>query len=172
MPPPAQGASASKPTPPPEGVKLRVAEPFKGKGTASGPRSLVLHTGPAAVVAGERATGLLGRITELKREGKELGHLLDYAEKWNQADVSAATRGVGKDRLPVIDPAGPRSTEEHFMRLKRAVREFDNAWHDATSNVVVSFTKLFATFLLMPVLFFPDSYIFSQSPSFGLRAQL
>ncbi|KAK1630479.1 hypothetical protein QYE76_004794 [Lolium multiflorum] len=120
MPPPTQGASASKPTPPPEGVKLRVAEPFKGKASASGPRSLVLHTGPAAVVAGERATGLLGRITELKREGKELGHLLDYAEKWNQADVSAATRGVGKDRLPVIDPAGPRSTEEHFMRLKRS----------------------------------------------------
>nr|XP_051197201.1 pollen-specific leucine-rich repeat extensin-like protein 1 [Lolium perenne] len=83
MPPPAQGPSASKPTPPPEGAKLRVSEPFKGKGTASGPQSLVLHAGPAAVVAGERATGLLGRITELKREGKELEHLLDYAEKWN-----------------------------------------------------------------------------------------
>ncbi|KAK1663543.1 hypothetical protein QYE76_051702 [Lolium multiflorum] len=73
---------------------------------------------------------------ELKREGKELGHLLDYAEKWNQADVSAATRGVGKDRLPIIDPAGPRCTEEHFIRLKRAVKEFDNAWHDVTSNAV------------------------------------
>ncbi|KAK1694562.1 hypothetical protein QYE76_011259 [Lolium multiflorum] len=97
---------------------------------------MVVHTGPAVVVSGERATGLLGRITELKREGRELGHLLDYAEKWNQADVSAATRGVGKDRLPIVDPAGPRSIEEHFMRLKRAVKEFDNAWHDATSNVV------------------------------------
>ncbi|KAK1607700.1 hypothetical protein QYE76_031373 [Lolium multiflorum] len=75
---------------------------------------------------------------ELKREGRELGHLLDYAEKWNQADVSAATRGVGRDRLPIVDPAGPKSTEEHFMHLKRAVREFDNAWHDATSNVVIT----------------------------------
>jgi hypothetical protein len=71
----------TKPTPPPEGAKLRVSEPFKGKATAFGPQSLVLHSGPAAIVAGEKATGLLGRITELKREGKELGHLLDYAEK-------------------------------------------------------------------------------------------
>ncbi|KAK1627557.1 hypothetical protein QYE76_001872 [Lolium multiflorum] len=84
---------------------------------------MVLHAGPAAVVAGERATGLLGRITELKREGRELGHLLDYAEKWNQADVSAATRGVGKDRLPIVDPAGPKSTEEHFMRPEQLFEE-------------------------------------------------
>jgi hypothetical protein len=176
-PPPSQGLSADKPTPPPESAKLRMSEPFKGKATASGtsvagPQSLVLHVGPAAAVAGEKATGLLGRITELKREGRELGHLLDYAEKWNQADVSAATRGLGKDRLPAIDPTGPRCTEEHFMRLRRAVKEFDNAWHDTTNNVVVSFTKKFATFLLMPVLFFPDLHISSQSPSFGFRAQL
>ncbi|KAK1696193.1 hypothetical protein QYE76_012890 [Lolium multiflorum] len=137
-PPPSQEpvVATTKPAPPPEGAKLRVSEPFKGKGTASGSQSLVLHTGPAAIVAGEKATGLLGRITELKREGRELGHLLDYAEKWNQADVSSATHGLGKDRLPAVDPAGPRCTEEHFMRLKRAVKEFDNAWHDATSNVV------------------------------------
>ncbi|KAK1604462.1 hypothetical protein QYE76_028135 [Lolium multiflorum] len=137
-PPPSQEpiAAKDKPAPPPEGAQLRTLEPFKGKATASGPQPLVLHTGRAAVVAGEKATGLLGRITELKREGRELGHLLDYAEKWNQADVSSATHGVGRDRLPIVDPAGPKSTEEHFMRLKRAVREFDNAWHDATSNVV------------------------------------
>ncbi|KAK1666839.1 hypothetical protein QYE76_054998 [Lolium multiflorum] len=140
-PPPSQGPSAAKPTPPPEGAKLRVSEPFKGKATAfgtsaTGPQSMVLHVGPAAAVAGEKATGLLGRITELKRDGRELGHLLDYAEKWNRADVSAATRGLGKDRLPAIDPAGPRCTEEHFMRLRRTVKEFDNAWHDATNNVV------------------------------------
>ncbi|KAK1617924.1 hypothetical protein QYE76_023441 [Lolium multiflorum] len=47
-----------------------------------------------------------------------------------------ATRGLGKDRLPAPDPAGPRSTEEHFTRLKRAVKEFDSAWYDATANVV------------------------------------
>nr|XP_051205534.1 uncharacterized protein LOC127319595 [Lolium perenne] len=138
MPPPAQGPPAAKPAPPPAGAKLRPLEPFKGKTTASGPQPLVLHTGRAAVVAGEKPTGLLGRITELKREGRELGHFLGYAEKWNQADISTATRGVGKDRLPIIDPAGPKSTKEHFMRLRRAVKEFDNAWHDATNNVVVT----------------------------------
>jgi hypothetical protein len=108
----------------------------------SGSRSLVLHVGPAAAAVSEKPSGLLGRIVELKREGKELGHLLPYAEKWNAADISAATKGLGKDRLPAPDPAGPRSTEEHFMRLKRAVKEFDGAWYDATSNVVVSFSKL------------------------------
>ncbi|KAK1609002.1 hypothetical protein QYE76_032675 [Lolium multiflorum] len=77
-----------------------------------------------------------GRITELNRGDADLGHLLDYAEKWNQADLSPATRGLGKDKLPVIDPAGPRSTGQHFGRLRRAVKEFDTAWHDANNNVV------------------------------------
>ncbi|KAK1613319.1 hypothetical protein QYE76_036992 [Lolium multiflorum] len=64
-PPPSQEpiVAKNKPAPPPEGAKLRMLEPFKGKATASGPQPLVLHTGPAAVVAGEKATGLLGRIT-------------------------------------------------------------------------------------------------------------
>jgi hypothetical protein len=124
---------------------------------------MVLHSAPAAIVAGEKATGLLGRITEFRREGKELGHLLDYAEKWNRADVSPATRGVGKDRQPIIDPAGQRNTEEHFMRLKYAVKEFDNAWYDATSNVVVSFTNT-CNFLLSPVSLFPDSHVYTPSP--------
>nr|XP_051211308.1 formin-like protein 14 [Lolium perenne] len=51
------------------------------------------------------------------------------------ADLSPATRGLGKDKLPVIDPAGPRSTGQHFGRLRRAVKEFDNVWHDANNNV-------------------------------------
>ncbi|KAK1665329.1 hypothetical protein QYE76_053488 [Lolium multiflorum] len=88
---------------------------------------LVLHVGPAAAVVQHKPSGLLGRIVELKREGKDLGHLLPYAQKWNDADISAATRGLGKDRLPAPDPAGPRSTEEHFTRLKHAVKEFDSA---------------------------------------------
>ncbi|KAK1652597.1 hypothetical protein QYE76_070402 [Lolium multiflorum] len=139
-PSPSQGPAAAKP-PPPEGTKLLKPEPFKGKATASGTatsssQQLALHAGRAAVAAGETATGLLGQITELKRGGHELGHLLEYAERWNRADVSAATRGLGKDRLPAIDPAGPRCSEHHFIRLRRAVRELDNAWHDATNNVV------------------------------------
>nr|XP_051211610.1 uncharacterized protein LOC127329102 [Lolium perenne] len=103
---------------------------------SSGSQSLVLHAGRAALVAGETAPAQLGRITELTRGGANLGHLADYAEKWNQADLSPATRGLGKDKLPVIDPAGPRSTGQHFGRLRRAVKEFDTAWHDASDNVV------------------------------------
>ncbi|KAK1667849.1 hypothetical protein QYE76_056008 [Lolium multiflorum] len=73
-----------------------------------------------------------------KREGRELGHLLPYAQKWNAADMSPATRGMGKDRLPAPDPAGDRSAEEHFMRLRRAVKELDSAWYDATNNLMLS----------------------------------
>jgi hypothetical protein len=139
-------------------------------GSAStGSQPLVLHVGPAAAAAPKKPSGLLGRIVELKREGKDLGHLLPYAQKWNDADISASTRGLGKDRLPAPDPAGPRSTEEHFMRLKRAVKEFDSAWYDATSNVVVSFANLLVIFVDAGF-FLSGSCLSSQSPSFVLRA--
>nr|XP_051201854.1 uncharacterized protein LOC127315401 [Lolium perenne] len=106
MPPPASSSgepAAAKPTPP-EGTKLSAQEPAvvatAASAPSSGTRSLVLHTGRAAIVAGETASAQLGRITELTRGGADLGHLLDYAEKWNQADLSPATRGLGKDKLP------------------------------------------------------------------------
>ncbi|KAK1663678.1 hypothetical protein QYE76_051837 [Lolium multiflorum] len=142
-PPPNQGLPATAPKPPPATLKITdFLKPGASRGKAadgsasSGSQPLVLHVGPAAAVVQEKPSGLLGRIVELKREGKDLGHLLPYAQKWNDADISAATRGLGKDRLPAPDPAGPRSTEEHFTRLKHAVKEFDSAWYDATSNVV------------------------------------
>jgi hypothetical protein len=130
------------------------------------PSSLVLHTSCAAVVAGETASAQLGRITELTRDGADLGHLLDYAEKWNQEDLSPATRGLEKHKLLVVYPAGPRSTGQHFSWLWRAIWEFDTTWHDANANVVVSCTT--SNFLTSkPV--FNLMYILSQSPSFGLR---
>nr|XP_051230280.1 auxilin-related protein 2-like [Lolium perenne] len=142
-PPSSQGPPAATPKPPPAAPKItQFLKPGASRGKAvdgsasSGSQSLVLHVGPAAAAVPEKPSGLLGRIVELKREGKDLGHLLPYAQKWNDADISASTRGLGKDRLPAPDPAGPRSTEEHFRRLKRAVKEFDSAWYDATSNVV------------------------------------
>ncbi|KAK1620888.1 hypothetical protein QYE76_026405 [Lolium multiflorum] len=46
------------------------------------------------------------------------------------------THGLGKDKLPVVDPSGLRSTAQHLSRLKHAVKEFDTAWHDASGNVV------------------------------------
>ncbi|KAK1644138.1 hypothetical protein QYE76_061943 [Lolium multiflorum] len=123
--------AAAKPTPL-EGGKL-TAQQLAAVVTAatspySGSRSLMLHASRAAIAAGETASAQLGRITELNRGGADLGHLLDYAEKWNQADLPPATRGLGKDKLPVVDPAGPR--------IRRAIREFDTAWHDANANVV------------------------------------
>ncbi|KAM0857521.1 hypothetical protein ACQ4PT_048426 [Festuca glaucescens] len=103
---------------------------------SSGSRSLVLHAGRAAIVAGETASSQVGRIIELTRGGADLGHLLNYAEKWNRADLSPATRGLGKDKLPIVDPSGPRSTAQHLSRLKRAVQELDTVCHDANGNVV------------------------------------
>ncbi|KAK1611299.1 hypothetical protein QYE76_034972 [Lolium multiflorum] len=120
----------------PQDHQLPQAGRPRGWQRLSGSQPLVLHVGPAAVVVQDKPSGLLGRIVELKRGGKDLGPLLPYAQRWNDADISAATRGLGKDRLPAPDPAGPRSTEEHFTRLKHAVKEFDSAWYDATNNVV------------------------------------
>jgi hypothetical protein len=105
---------------------------------SSGSQTLVLHASRVAVVASETASAQVGRITEFHRQGADLAHLLDYAKKWNQADLTPATRGLGKDKLPVVDPSGPRSTGQHFGRLRRAAKEFDNAWHDASTNVTVS----------------------------------
>ncbi|KAK1684145.1 hypothetical protein QYE76_044993 [Lolium multiflorum] len=86
------------------------------------------------MVVQDKPSGLLGRIVELKRGGQDLGPLLPYAQRWNAADISAYPRlGEGP-------PPGARSwpslSEEHFSRLKRAVKEFDSAWYDATANVV------------------------------------
>nr|XP_051207449.1 formin-like protein 16 [Lolium perenne] len=102
-PPPSQGPAAAT-SAPPEGTKLSRPKPASAATAASsGPQSLILHAGHAAIVAGETASAQLGRITELTRGGTELGHLLDYAEKWNQADESPATRGLGNDKMTVID---------------------------------------------------------------------
>ncbi|KAK1694067.1 hypothetical protein QYE76_010764 [Lolium multiflorum] len=142
MPPP--GAPRAKPSvaaptaPPPKTSKL-----IKGKATASSAppgdqQPLVLHVSKAARDTATKATGLLGRITEFQRRGQDLGHLLPYAQKWNAADMTPATRGLGKDRLPAPDPVGDRSSEEHFMRLRGAVKELDSAWYDATNNLMLT----------------------------------
>ncbi|KAK1660512.1 hypothetical protein QYE76_048671 [Lolium multiflorum] len=142
MPPPdaprAKPLGAVSNAPPPKPSKL-----IKGKATApsapsTGQQPLVLHVAKAAKDVATKATGLLGRITEFKRQGRDLGHLLPYAQKWNAADISPATRGLGKDRLPAPDPAGDRSSEEHFMRLRNAVKELDSAWYDATNNLMLT----------------------------------
>ncbi|KAK1669616.1 hypothetical protein QYE76_057775 [Lolium multiflorum] len=131
MPPPsapsAQPSGAASAAPPPRTSRL-----IKGKATApsassAGQQPLVLHVSKAAQNTATKATGLLGRITDFKRRGQDLGHLLPYAQKWNAADITPATRGLGKDRLPAPDPVGNRSSEEHFTRLRCAVKELDSA---------------------------------------------
>jgi hypothetical protein len=107
----------------------------------SGSQTLVLHAGRAAVSASEKASAQLGRITEVTRGEVDRGPLQAYTEKWNLADLSPATRGLSKEKQPVADPSGPRSSAQHLSRLKRAVKEFDLAWHDVSGNVVVSSTS-------------------------------
>ncbi|KAM0909092.1 hypothetical protein ACQ4PT_015040 [Festuca glaucescens] len=132
---PARSRATSTP-PPAASTGERAAVITAASVPSSDSRSSVLHAGRAAIVAGGTASAQVGRITELTREGADLGHLLDYAEKWNRADLSPATRGLGKDKLPIVDPSGPRSTAQHLSRLKSAVQEFDTVWHDANGNVV------------------------------------
>ncbi|KAK1697779.1 hypothetical protein QYE76_014476 [Lolium multiflorum] len=112
-PPPTQGASRPRLSRRRASLKITdYLKPGASRGKAadgsasSGSQPLVLHAGPAAVVVQDKPSGLLGRIVELKRGGQDLGPLLPYAQRWNDADISAATRGLGKDRLPAPDPAG------------------------------------------------------------------
>jgi hypothetical protein len=60
-------------------------------------------------------------------------------DKWNLSDLTDATLGVGKDKKVMTDPRSPLNTVQHLGRLKHVVKEFDNAWHDANNNVLVSF---------------------------------
>ncbi|KAM0923582.1 hypothetical protein ACQ4PT_005451 [Festuca glaucescens] len=153
IPSPAKGAAApppasgSKPPPAPSGQKLSrkstniTAEKLSGVVEAAvapptGSRELTLHAGRAAIVAGEKVSAQLGRIVELNRGEANLGGLQRYVDKWNTSDMTEATLGVGKDRQVVIDPRGPRNTVQHLARLKHAMREFDNTWHDANHNVL------------------------------------
>jgi hypothetical protein len=86
------------------------------------------------------------------------------------SDLTAATRGIGRDKQVIIDPRNPRNSIQHLGWLKQAVREIDNAWHDGHNNVLVRFSLelelspsyrcRFSTLELVD--------ISSQSPSFGL----
>ncbi|KAK1628151.1 hypothetical protein QYE76_002466 [Lolium multiflorum] len=142
MPPPsapgAQPSRAAFAAPPPKTSRLTKGKATAPSASSAGQQPLVLHVSKAAKDTVAKATGLLGRITEFKRRGQDLGHLMPYAQKWNAADITPATRGLGKDRLPAPDPVGNRSSEEHFTRLRCAVKELDSAWYDATNNLMLT----------------------------------
>jgi hypothetical protein len=119
-------------------VKVATA-PASGSQAQLQAQTLVLHTGRAAVAAGEKASSQLGRVVELNRGGALLGALQQLVDRWNRPDLTDATLCVGKDGKAKLDPRGPRTTVQHFSRLKAAVKEFDNAWHDANGNVLVRY---------------------------------
>ncbi|KAK1630451.1 hypothetical protein QYE76_004766 [Lolium multiflorum] len=131
-------ARAASAAPPPKTSRLTKGKAMAPGTSSAGQQPLVLHVSKAAQNTVTKATGLLGRITDFKRRGQDLGHLLPYAQKWNAADITPATRGLGKDRLPAPDPVGNRSSEEHFTRLRYAVKELDSAWYDATNNLMLT----------------------------------
>jgi hypothetical protein len=95
--------------------------------SSSQAQSLVLHTGRAAVAVGEKASAQIGRVVEPNRGSANLGALQHLVDRWNLADLTDTTLGVGKDGKPKLNSRGRRSTVQHFSRLKNAVKEFDNA---------------------------------------------
>ncbi|KAK1619586.1 hypothetical protein QYE76_025103 [Lolium multiflorum] len=144
---PATSTSAPE-APPPEHTGATPTPPPKTsvpKATGATPTPLPSQGPPAATPKPPPAAP---KVVQFLKPGASRGKAVDGSVQWLAVSSAAcracaaaadvrATRGVGKDRLPIVDPAGPKCTEGHFIRLKRAVREFDNAWHDATSNVVL-----------------------------------
>jgi FMN phosphatase YigB (HAD superfamily) len=78
-------------------------------------------------------------VVELNRDDASLGALQQLVDRWNHADLTDATLGVSKDGKAKPDPRDPRTTVQHFSRLKAVVKEFDNTWHDANDNVMVRY---------------------------------
>jgi hypothetical protein len=100
-----------------------------------------VHAERAAITASEKVSAQLGRIVKLNRGKANLGSLQRYVNDWNLSDMTEATLGLGKDGKPEVGAQGLRSMVQHMHRLKRSVREFDNAWHDVNTNVLVSFSS-------------------------------
>jgi hypothetical protein len=79
-------------------------------------QSIVLHVGRAAVAAGEKVSAQLGRVVELNRGTANLGALQHLMDKWNLADITDATLGIGKDGKVKTDPRSRRSTSAGSSR--------------------------------------------------------
>ncbi|KAK1604838.1 hypothetical protein QYE76_028511 [Lolium multiflorum] len=102
---------------------------YQGKATLPPPLrrpAPVLHVSKAAQNTVTKATGLLGRITDFKRRGQD-GASSALRPKWNAADITPATRGLGKDRLPAPDPSLARKTlfEELLWEHRELVEAHD-----------------------------------------------
>nr|XP_051211474.1 formin-like protein 16 [Lolium perenne] len=107
-------ASISKPPPAPressqKGAMVTAEQLTAAVTVAAAPasgsqaQSIVLHVGRAAVAAGEKVSAQLGRVVELNRGTANLGALQHLMDKWNLADITDATLGIGKDGKGVLD---------------------------------------------------------------------
>jgi hypothetical protein len=89
-----------------------------------------LHDRRAAITVSEKVSAQLRRIVEMNRGEENIGLLQKYVDEWNLSDMTEATLWLGKDGNPAVEAQGLQNTVQHMHRLKRSVREFDNAWHD------------------------------------------
>jgi hypothetical protein len=103
-PPPAAPRQSSQ-----KGVEVTVEQLSAAVVAAAAPasgsqaQSIVLHVGRAVVAAGEKVSVQLGRVVQLNRGNTNLGALQHLVDRWNLADLTEATRGVGKDGKVIVD---------------------------------------------------------------------
>jgi hypothetical protein len=100
-------------------------------------KELALHTGKAASALAAKLAPRLGQILTRTKSGESLGLLGALAQEWNEADMGEVTSGLTRERELIIHPSGPSSQSDKMLRLKKAMREFDNAWYDADKAYTV-----------------------------------
>ncbi|KAM0874320.1 hypothetical protein ACQ4PT_037516 [Festuca glaucescens] len=101
----------------------------------SGSKAITIHVSKAAASINDKLVLHTGRITERTRSEDSLGSIEQYADAWNNADLTEVTSGLGKDDQPAIDPRGRLPIIKHLARLKRCLRDTDMAWYDVDKSV-------------------------------------
>jgi hypothetical protein len=104
----------------------------------SSSKALTLHVSKAAASINDKLVLHTGRITERTQSEDSLSSLEQYANAWNDADLTDVTSGLGKDGQPTIDPRGRLPIIKHLARLKRCMRDTDTAWYDMDKSVSVN----------------------------------
>jgi hypothetical protein len=119
-------------------IDADLAQALKLQAPAAPPsKELALHTSKAAIALAPKLAPRLGQISTRMKSGESLGSLGGLAQDWNEADMGEVTSGLTRDRELIIDPSGPSSQSDKMLRLKKSMREFDNAWYDADKAYTV-----------------------------------
>jgi hypothetical protein len=121
--------------PKPKSKKL-TARP-KASAAPSVRHQITLHTSRAATLAASQTAPCFGNVLVQIRSGDSLGSLEHYAQEWNSADMGEVTSGLNEARKPIVDPSGLVPLGNHLLRMKRAVKAFDNAWFDSNKAILV-----------------------------------